>query len=196
MSIPWSKIILGSLGVVAAWKSMTPAQQRAVMDFAEQLAIAAEQANIARQQQQRALTSAPQLPPLPDPLAPAATGVEEALGKYFPHNQPIVEAPPAAKAPMPLVEPDARWREVIVPPAVMLVLGKRGSGKSALGYRLLELFRHQLAPYVVGAPAQAKQLLPDWIGLAPALEELPNKSMVLIDEAYLAYHARESLVGP
>ena len=50
MSIPWSKIILGSLGVVAAWKSMSPAQQRAVMDFAEQLSIAAEQANIARQQ--------------------------------------------------------------------------------------------------------------------------------------------------
>jgi hypothetical protein len=94
------------------------------------------------------------------------------------------------------VEPDARWREVIVPPAVVLVLGKRGSGKSALAYRLLELFRYQLTPYIVGAPAKARQLLPDWIGLAPALEELPNKSMVLIDEAYLAYHARESLVGP
>ena len=28
------------------------------------------------------------------------------------------------------VEPDARWHDVIVPPAVVLIIGKRGSGKS------------------------------------------------------------------
>jgi DNA-binding CsgD family transcriptional regulator len=82
---------------------------------------------------------------------------------------------------------------VILPPAVVLVLGKRGSGKSALAYRLLELFRLQLSPYVVGVPAQAKQLLPDWVGIAPTLEELPNRCIALIDEAYLAYHSRQSL---
>ena len=43
-------------------------------------------------------------------------------------------------------EPDARWRDVLVTPAVALVLGKRGSGKTALAYRLLELFRYRLTP--------------------------------------------------
>ena len=72
-------------------------------------------------------------------------------------------------------------------------MGKRDGGKSVLAYRLLELFRYRLSPYVVGAPATARQLLPDWIGIAPTLEELPNKTIAIIDEAYLAYHARESM---
>jgi DNA-binding CsgD family transcriptional regulator len=76
---------------------------------------------------------------------------------------------------------------------LVLVLGKRGSGKSGLGYRLLELFRYVAHPYVVGVPQAARSLLPDWIGIAPSLEEAPPKSIVLIDEAYLAYHARGSM---
>ena len=58
----------------------------------------------------------------------------------------------------PPVDPYARWREVILPPVVGLILGKRGSGKTALGYWLLELFSYRLTPYVVGAPSQAKVL--------------------------------------
>ena len=67
-------------------------------------------------------------------------------------------------------------------PAVILILGKRGSGKSALAYRLLELYRMQLSPYVIGVPAQARKLLPDWIGIASSLEDLPPKSVALIDD--------------
>ena len=70
---------------------------------------------------------------------------------------------------------------------------KKNSGKSALAYRLLELFRYRLAPYVVGAPAQARHLLPDWIGIAPTLDDLPFDSIAMIDEAYLAYHAGGSM---
>lgn len=94
--------------------------------------------------------------------------------------------------PTPQEEPDARWREVLVPPGVVLILGKRGSGKSALAYRLLELFRHRLTPLVVSPPRRARGLLPEWIGIAPSLEDLPQNCIALIDEAYLAYHARES----
>ena len=92
----------------------------------------------------------------------------------------------------PPVDPYARWREVILPPVVGLILGKRGSGKTALGYWLLELFSYRLTPYVVGAPSQAKRLLPDLIGLVPTIEDLPPNCIALVDEAYLTYHARGS----
>jgi archaellum biogenesis ATPase FlaH len=89
-------------------------------------------------------------------------------------------------------ETNAQWQEVIVDPSVVLLLGKRGSGKSALGYRLLELLRYRAAPYVLGLPKQAQGLLPDWIGIAQNLEDIPAKSVVLVDEAHLQYHSRQS----
>ena len=124
---------------------------------------------------------------------PPPQGLEEVLWDLLLNYQPSFMSVPSGMASLIQLEPDSRWREVIVPPALVLVLGKRGSGKSALAYRLLELFRHRLAPYLVGAPARAKQLLPDWVGMVPTLEELPSKTIALVDEAYLAYHARQSL---
>jgi len=44
----------------------------------------------------------------------------------------------------------------------------------------------------VGAPASARSMLPEWIGVAPTLEEVPVGAMALVDEAYLVYHARGS----
>jgi len=88
---------------------------------------------------------------------------------------------------------DNRWLDIIKHPAIVLVLGSKGSGKSAACYRFLELFRYKLTPYVVGFPEQGKGLLPDWIGIAQSLEELPPKSISLVDEAYILHHARESL---
>ena len=107
--------------------------------------------------------------------------------------QPLETPNPTISTAPALVDPDARWREVIVPPAVVLIIGKRGSGKSALAYRILELFRYQLACYVVGAPDHARKLLPDWIGIAPTLEDLPPDCIALVDEAYMLYHSRRSM---
>lgn len=87
---------------------------------------------------------------------------------------------------------DSKWASVIVHPCVVLVLGKRGSGKSALGYYLLELFSSRLSPYAVGIPEAAAKLLPDWIGVAGSLEDVPPRSIVLLDEAHLSYHSRTS----
>lgn len=86
-----------------------------------------------------------------------------------------------------------KWEKVIVHPSIVLVLGKRGSGKSALAYGLLELFRYRLTPYVVGLPETARRLLPDWIGCAQCLDGVPPNSVAVVDEAYLPYHSRESL---
>ncbi len=88
-------------------------------------------------------------------------------------------------------EPDIRWLDLIVPPSIVLLLGGRGSGKTALGFRLLELFRYKLTPYVIGLPSQCAHLLPDWIGIEGRLEDVPSGSISLVDEAYLSNHARD-----
>jgi len=86
-----------------------------------------------------------------------------------------------------------KWLRLIVHPAIVLVLGKRGGGKSALGYRLLEHLRYTASPYVIGLPKEARGLLPDWVGMAASLGNVPPKAIVLVDEAYLPYHARSSM---
>lgn len=90
------------------------------------------------------------------------------------------------------IEEERKWRQVIIHPSVVLILGKRGSGKSALGYYLLELFHCAFNTYVVGVPQKAQSILPDWMGIVSSLEMLPPKSIALVDEAYLRYHARSS----
>ena len=90
-------------------------------------------------------------------------------------------------------EPDAQWLKIIHHPSVLLTIGKRGAGKSALDFRLLELLRPFGEPYVVGLPMEARKLPPDWIGTAERLEDVPTGAVVLIDESYLQLHARGSM---
>ena len=93
------------------------------------------------------------------------------------------------------LERDTAWKTKIVHPSVVLILGKPGSGKSALGYRLLELLRYVADIYVVGFPEQARSLLPERIGIVLSLEDLPNKCIALVDEAYLSYNSRGSMTA-
>ena len=48
---------------------------------------------------------------------------------------------------------------------------------------------------MVGIPVQAKRLRPEWIGIAPTLDAVPPKAIVLVDEVYLRYHARGSMAA-
>ena len=91
-----------------------------------------------------------------------------------------------------ILSPHSIWLKRIIHPSVILILGKRGSGKSALAYYLLELFRYGPKPYVVGVLESKRHLLPEWVGIAPTLEEVPSGAIVIVDEAYLLYHARNS----
>ncbi len=93
------------------------------------------------------------------------------------------------------LERDTAWKTKIVHPSIVLILGKRGSGKSALAYRLLELLRYLADVYVVGVPEEARSLLPEWIGIVSSLEDLPNKCIALVDEAHLPYNSRGSMTA-
>ncbi|MDA1280898.1 MAG: hypothetical protein O3B95_12835 [Chloroflexi bacterium] len=61
-------------------------------------------------------------------------------------------------------DPEIPWHKTVPHPSAVLLLGKKGSGKSALAYRLLELFRFRADAYAVGLPEKAAGLLPEWIG--------------------------------
>jgi len=86
----------------------------------------------------------------------------------------------------------SRWLNIIKHPSVVLIVGRRGSGKSALGYKLPEYLRWKGQIYVVGLPQKARRFLPVWIGIVPSLEDVPPKSIVLIDESYNLFHSRAS----
>jgi hypothetical protein len=85
-----------------------------------------------------------------------------------------------------------KWLKLIKHPSVILIIGNRGSGKSVVGYKILEYMRWQGKIYVVGLPEKARKILPDWIGCIPSLEDAPPDSIILIDESYLSLHARSS----
>ena len=85
------------------------------------------------------------------------------------------------------------WLNIIRHPSTILILGARGSGKSALGYKIPEYLRYTADPYVVALPQKAGRLFPEWIGSVPSIEDIPQNSVGLIDESYTLFHARASL---
>ncbi len=202
MANDWGKAaFFAGLGGLLAWKSLSPETRRDFWNALDQ--VTNSPAFVPPPQLQTGVhVLPPELPPKPAPLSlmRPASFVEPAEFQTSAMPESLFEAfrslqgtqPAIGKTPTILPEPDSKWRNVITQPSVVLILGKRGSGKSALGYRLLELFRNQLSPYVVGIPEAAARTLPDWIGIAETLEDVPHRAIILLDEAHLAYHSRNS----
>lgn len=71
---------------------------------------------------------------------------------------------------------------------IMLIIGKRGSGKTALGFKLLELLAGRRKAYYIG---NAK--LPWWVKQVDSVDDVKNDSLVLVDEGALSYSARDSM---
>ena len=89
------------------------------------------------------------------------------------------------------------WEDILVEPFVALILGQRGSGKTALGHRLMEVFGEDTdrQAYILGFPEHLEDELPDWIEVLPpdtGRDEWPEDSLVLIHEAHQLLHARRS----
>lgn len=79
---------------------------------------------------------------------------------------------------------------------IALILGSEGSGKSDLGYGILESLKDSGRPIgVYGLPLEKSAYLPDWIKIYTSLE-FPEGSIVLTDEAYIPLHSRGSMKNP
>ena len=147
----------------------------------------------------------PEVPPVPQVTQPNRTRlteidelriIEEAIIEVF--GKPTLADSASTQprlSPDPQIIEVGKWLKLIHHPSIVVILGGRGKGKSALGYRLLEYLRWTANIYVVGLPQEARKLLPDWVGMVASLEDVPPKSIALVDEAYMPYHARSSMAA-
>lgn len=92
-------------------------------------------------------------------------------------------------------EPDLALAALVSHPCIVLILGHRGNGKTALACRLQELKKDVAAPYGVGLPPKASRLLPDWYGLTGDFTDIPPNSVIYVPESYRLFHARSSQTG-
>lgn len=115
------------------------------------------------------------------PVIPESTGNAQEKTDLLPKSAQYFE-----------IDRDSRWLEAIPHPSVVLTIGRRGSGKTALNHRLLEISRFRSMPFVLGMPQQALKYLPEWLGVVNGPEEVPENSTLLVDETHLRYNARDS----
>lgn len=75
---------------------------------------------------------------------------------------------------------------------IVLVFGKRGSGKSALGFRLLENIcaHRKRRGFVLGVE---QRLLPKWISSVESIVDVKEGSAILVDEGAVLFSSRESM---
>ena len=73
-----------------------------------------------------------------------------------------------------------------------LILGARGTGKSAIGMRFLENFKTKTDKnvYALGFKRSA---LPKWITLIGSIDQIENNSILLIDEGGIEFSSRKSM---
>ena len=91
------------------------------------------------------------------------------------------------------------WQVILDEPFVSLILGQRGSGKTALGHLLLEDFGgpdKERNAYILGFPEHLQNKLPEWVEVLPPTmgrDNWPSDSVVLVHEAHQLLHARRSM---
>ncbi len=75
---------------------------------------------------------------------------------------------------------------------IILITGRRGSGKTSLGMKLLEIFNKDTKRkcYVLGYNTTR---LPFWLKKAETIEKIPNNAIVLFDEGAILFSSRDSM---
>ena len=73
-----------------------------------------------------------------------------------------------------------------------IILGARGTGKSAIGLKLLENLHAKTGKAVHALGFKAKDM-PSWINVVETPEEVENDSVVLIDESGISFSSRKSM---
>ncbi|MFC1860049.1 hypothetical protein ACFLYC_00535 [Chloroflexota bacterium] len=81
------------------------------------------------------------------------------------------------------------WLDGLESGREILILGKRGSGKSALAAKMAEYMMavHRMPCYWIGLPEAARDLLPHWVKITNTLEKVPVGSFLVCDEAGINY---------
>lgn len=75
---------------------------------------------------------------------------------------------------------------------IVLIFGKRGSGKSALGFKLLENIHSKTGRKCYALGIQQKRM-PKWIQSIDDVEKVPNGGVILIDEGAISFGSRNSM---
>ena len=86
-------------------------------------------------------------------------------------------------------ENSSEIEDLITNSQVIIITGKRGSGKTALGLYLLE--NSSKNPLIFGLHPSAWQYLPEKITPLEVLDKLPEDSTIFIDEAALWFYSRD-----
>jgi len=74
---------------------------------------------------------------------------------------------------------------------IMLIIGRRGAGKTALGMKFVEAGYHlKKRSYVLGF---SNSKIPSWVKKVDNISQVPNNSLVLVDEAGISFSARSSM---
>lgn len=90
--------------------------------------------------------------------------------------------------------PSFESRIINSPSLIGIILGARGTGKSAIGMKLLENIKAKTNRSVC-AMGFRKENLPNWIHVVQSIEEIPNGALILIDEAGIQFSSRKSMTG-
>ncbi|MEK6945790.1 MAG: zonular occludens toxin domain-containing protein [Nanoarchaeota archaeon] len=71
---------------------------------------------------------------------------------------------------------------------IILITGKRGSGKTALGFKFLDVLAGKRHAYYLG-----EGKFPGFIKKADDIKDVKNDSILLVDEAAISYSSRDSM---
>jgi hypothetical protein len=89
------------------------------------------------------------------------------------------------------VTPTDLWERLLRHGNIAVVVGRRGSGKSAMGVSVAEeASRRGRDVYLVGFPENAGGLFPQTFKITKTVEQVPNGAFALLDEAVLLHSSR------